>query len=581
MASTISSTSSKSGIENLDSYYQNLINYTLVQEKQPITRLTEQKDAITVKKAAYTDLMTKFDALQKAMNKIRSSHVDFEMTAGRSVSVSPATTGTTVASATVGSSVSAGTYSLSVTALAKAHEVHSTRQTVTTGSALGLSGSFVIGGEAERSAEINAASPERNNVASISSDGTNTIVAGHKELGTGSYYIETREESAGVWQFRMVDADGVAQEIRDGNSSTGFTSSWQNIPTDRAYDTGRGLSIQFGEGVATPFTAGSLQLDYVAKGATIDVTSSMSLIDINNAINEAAYGAGNEVVSSIIDNTLVLKNQATGSAHVMQASDNAGFSVLQDLGVLKSSTPDDVNTKVVASDAVFSINNMAMTRSSNSGLTDVISGMTLDLASDAEGKSANLVVKTDMSAAQNLIKSFLTAFNDLTKYIRGNTGTTKNADDTYTRGSLAGEFGVRNTGNELISMVNQDHSNTGIYQNLTELGLSVNSDLALAITDASKFSTALNNNFSDVKKLLDATMNTLANKIDSYAGTSGYVNQTIQNSETTVSNLTSRINSLNERINRREAALVKYYADYQAQMETYLNQSSLNSALYG
>jgi flagellar capping protein FliD len=581
MATSISSTS-KSGIENLDSYYQNLVNYTLLQEKQPITRLTEQKDAITVKKAAYTDLKTKFDTLQTAINKLRSSHVDYTLSAGRSVSVAPGTTGTTVASATVGSSVSAGTYALSVTSLAKAHEVHSIKQTVTTGSALGLTGSFVIGGEAERSAAINAASPERNNVASITSGGTNIITTGHKELGTGSYFIETREESAGVWQFRMVDADGVVQNIKDGNSLTSFTSSWQNIPTDRAYDTGRGLSIQFGVGdEITPFTAGSLKLDYVAQGATVEVTSSMSLVDINYAINEATYGAGNEIVSSIIDNTLVLKNQSTGLNHVMQAKDNTGFSVLQDLGILKSSTPDDVNTKVAASDASFSINNMEMTRSSNTGLTDVISGMTLDLASDAEGKSANLVVKTDMSAAQNLIKSFMTTFNDLTKYIRGNTGTTKNADDTYTRGSLAGEFGIRNMGNELISLINQDQSNTGLYQNFTQLGISVNSDLALAVTDSSKFTTALNNNFSDVTKLLDAAMGSLANRIDTYAGTSGYVNQTIQNSETTVTNLTSRITSLNERINRREVALVKYYADYQAQMETYMNQSSLNSALYG
>ncbi len=73
MASSISSTTSKSGIENLDSYYQNLVNYTLMQEKVPLTRYTEQKDNITIKKAAYTDLKNKFDALQTAINKLRSN----------------------------------------------------------------------------------------------------------------------------------------------------------------------------------------------------------------------------------------------------------------------------------------------------------------------------------------------------------------------------------------------------------------------------------------------------------------------------------------------------------------------------
>ena len=59
-----------SSISNLDSYYQNLINYTLTQEKQPITRLTKQKDDINVKKAVYTDLKTKFDTLQTAINAL-------------------------------------------------------------------------------------------------------------------------------------------------------------------------------------------------------------------------------------------------------------------------------------------------------------------------------------------------------------------------------------------------------------------------------------------------------------------------------------------------------------------------------
>lgn len=576
MATSISSTSS--GIENLDSYYQNLINYTLTQEKQPITKLTTQKDQISVKKAAYTDLKTKFDLLQTSLNALRSSQTNYALTPGKSVSVSPVTSGTTVASATVSSSVSAGTYALSVTSLARAHEVQSTRQTYSN-QALGLTGSFIIGGAASRSATITTSLPST--VASVTSNSSSIILPSQKELGTGKYYIETRNDSTEGWQFRIVDEEGNAQSIQDGSSAE-FTSTWQSIPTTgTTYDTGRGLSIDFGTDPGA-FTAankatGAVSLDYVAQGATIDVTSEMSLIDINSAINAATYGAGNEIVSSIIDNTLVLKNQSTGEAHVMVGSDVSG-GVLSSLGVISGGT---LNTSVTSADAFFSVNNMSMQRSSNTGLTDVITGMTLDLASDAEGKSANLVVKNDNTTAQATINTFLTAFNDLTSYIRSKTSTTKNSDDTYTRGTLAGEYNIRTSSYDLVAIMNQDHTNSGIYINLTEIGISLDSDLKASISDSSKLTTALSTHFSDVTALLDAAMGTMADKVSMYAGTNGYVNQSITLADSNITNITSRVTSLNERISRREAALVKYYADYQAQMETIKNQYTLNSTLYG
>lgn len=578
MASSVSSTSSKSGLKNLDSYYQNLVNYTLTQEKQPLTRLTAQKDSITVKKAAYSDLKTKFDTLQTAINKLRSSKTGYGLEPGRSVTVSPLTTSTIVATATVSSSASAGTYRLSVTSLATAHEVRSTRQTYSN-QALGLTGSFVIGGAAQRSATITT--PLADTISSINADATTTVISGQKELGTGSYYVETRNDATDGWQFRIVDAEGTAQSIKEG-STNDFTTGWQSIPTGGGqYDTGRGLTVTFGTD-ANQYTAanmgsGGFRLAYTAKGATINVTSNMSLVDIKAAINDSTFGSGNEVNASIIDNYLVLKNESTGTNHVMIAAEVSG-GVLTSLGVLSGGV---LNTKVTAKDARFSINDMEMVRSSNSGLTNVVEGITINLASDAEGKSADLVVKSDTATSMSAINSFLSAFNDLTKYVRTNTATKKNDDNTYTRGSLAGEYGVRYVGNELVTLMNQDYTNTGIYKNLSEIGISVSTDLTATITNSSALATALNSHFSDVASLLDAAMEAMAAKVDTYAGTNGYVSSSITSAESAITNLNSRIASMNERLSRREESLVKYYAEYQAQMETFMNQSKINSAWYG
>ncbi|HEX7555135.1 MAG TPA: flagellar filament capping protein FliD, partial [Leptolinea sp.] len=322
---------------------------------------------------------------------------------------------------------------------------------------------------------------------------------------------------------------------------------------------------------------GAAKLNYAAQGATINVTSDMSLASIKAEINAATYGSGNEVIASIIDNTLILKNSSTGAAHVMQAADTSG-TVLTSLGVLNSGT---LNTKVTATNAIFSVNEMAMERSSNTGLTDVISGMTLDLASDAAGKSADLVIKNDVGSSQAVINSFLTSLNSLTSYVRDKTSTKKNADDTYTRGTLAGEYGIRTVGNELITLMNSDHENAGIYSKLADIGITVDTNLNATISDTTALTAALSNHYADVVKLFDSAMGSMSNKVGSYAGTSGYLSQTITTEESTVTSINSRIKSINERLSRREESLVKYYADYQAQMETFMNQSKVNTALYG
>jgi flagellar hook-associated protein 2 len=577
MATTTSSTST-SGLKNLDSYYQSLINYTMLQEKQPLTSLTNRKDEIEVKKGVYTDLKSKFDALNTAINTLRSSQATYALKAGRAVTVSPNTTGTTVASATVGSSVAAGTYSLSVTTLAKAHEAQSNQQTYSD-QALGLTGTFLIGGAAARSAVIGGAGlPDT--VVSIASDASSYIAAGQKELGSGGYFIETRNDPTEGWQFRLVNSEGTAQNIQESGSSE-FTAAWQGIPVGGTYVTGRGMSINFG-GDSGLYTAankstGAVQLDYTAKGASIDVTSDMSMVEIASLINNATFGSGNEVSASIINKTLVLRNQSTGAAHVMTASDTTG-SVLETLGVTSGGV---LNTTVTAVDASFSVNDMLMQRSSNTGLADVVSGMTLNLASDAEGKSANIIVTSDNAAASTVINSFITAFNDLVSYLKAKTSTTKNGDETYTRGALVGEQNFRYLSNDFLNIINSDQTNTGLYQNLTELGIGYNDDLSLTVSDASKLANALNTHMSDVTKLLDTTMDTLSSRISTYVGTNGYLATSLTNADTTIKSYMDRITSMNERLNRREVSLVKQYADIQAQMETLTQQFKLNNTLYG
>lgn len=561
-----------SSINNLSSTYRSLISNILESEKQPVYRLQQEKDTLTVRKAVYEDLKTKLDSLQSATRKMISSDVTFGFNPGRSVSISNATTGYTVASATVSNSAITASYNLAVTTLAKAHTVRSDAWALTN-QALQLTGTFRIGGAASRSV-----SGEVPTAGTVDSFGTAEITSGKQELKSGKYYVETQQTAEGAWQFRVVDEKGAAVSIQSTTSATSYTSGWQNIPAGGgAIDTGRGLVINLGSDDQL-YTAGSIsvngssvergsaaEVSYTAKGASISVETTDTLQGIADKINSASYAEGQEVTATIINKQLVLASKNTGLGHEVTAVDTSG-AVLQTLGLLKA----DLSFKNVvqpASDAVFTINGLPVTRSTNTGLTDVISGVTLNLAADAEGKTATLNVSSSNTDATSVIKSFMSSFNALQTYLKGKTEVTKNADGSYTRGSLAGEYIFKSLRSDLYSLFLTSRTNTGMLRNLAEIGLGLDDSQNAVIKDASKLEAALTNDYDNVKALLNSVMTAVDVKLGTFTGDNRYIDSSMTAIDSKTELLTSRINTYNQRLTRREEALVAQYANLQAQMQ--------------
>jgi flagellar capping protein FliD len=57
-------------IGQLDASFTNLISNLMVLERQPLTRLTAQRDTLNVKKGIYNDLKSKVDAMQSAIRTL-------------------------------------------------------------------------------------------------------------------------------------------------------------------------------------------------------------------------------------------------------------------------------------------------------------------------------------------------------------------------------------------------------------------------------------------------------------------------------------------------------------------------------
>lgn len=569
-------------VNRLDSYFISLINSLMTLEAQPLERLETQRDQVNLRVGAYRDVKSKLEELQEAVFALKSSSYTPALTSGRSVSVSDVASGYTVVTASASTSAVAGTYAITNITLAKSHRVRSDQFSYTD-QALGLStgsGYIVLGGADSRSASEVAEITD-----TVTAFSTSTIDSGKLELGKGTYYVEVRNDPTAGWQFRLLDATGTAVTIRKGSSSTDTTSSWQSIPTGGGdFDTGRGLVIHF-EADSNNYQAGSLasgtaaQVSYVSQGAHIQIDTDDSLNNIVSLINDAVYAEGDGVVASIVDRQIVLSAASSGTAYTLSAANvidngSGGTSgVLHDLGLLAAGSTNfkyaAVQTPLNAS---FDVNGLTVERSSNSGLTDVINGVTLNLAADAEGRSATVTVNKDLSQAKAAVQTFLDKFNAVVSYLEAKTAvtsTTTNSGVTYTRGTLADDNVFSELRMRLFSMFMQSYTNSSAYQSLRDIGLTIDENLQATIVDSDKLESVLNSDLSGLQTLMDSVMEEFDTTLGRFTGvrsTSDYLDDAVSNLDNEIADINNDISEMNEYLSQREQYLTDQYAQIQSQL---------------
>ena len=157
---------------------------------------------------------------------------------------------------------------------------------------------------------------------------------------------------------------------------------------------------------------------FTIEGQTITISASESMNTLVGKINTASdsMSSANRVVASILDGRLVVARSNTGSTEI-NMSDVSG-NPLESLNVLDSSG-GFVNELVEASDASFNVNGIAVTRSSNEGITDVITGVTLNLENTPVGGTAvRLTIGHNVEDAKVAVQTYVDAYNAFAEKIR-------------------------------------------------------------------------------------------------------------------------------------------------------------------
>ncbi|HRF48747.1 MAG TPA: flagellar filament capping protein FliD [Anaerolineales bacterium] len=334
-------------------------------------------------------------------------------------------------------------------------------------------------------------------------------------------------------------------------------------------------------------TAANTALNYTGSftlnGASIAIESNDTLIDIAAAINSATYADGEAVRASVVDKRLVLENEKGGEGNLIEAAD-VGGGILQGLGVLTSGGAFS-HVLQTPSTASFTVNGIAITRDSNTGLTDVVNGLTLNLAADAQGKTAEIEVSADSTPEKTAVEGFITKFNALQTYLTQQSkvevsGAAGSSTATYTRGALAGEQIFTELRSSLFSAFVGTSSNDGSLAALREIGVTIDDNLNASISDADKFQEALTSKRADVVKLLDSVMGKFETTLGRFTGTSGYMQQRFTSFDNEQTNLTQKISDLTLRINDRRTALTAQYSQMAVTLQLLQYDYELSLSLF-
>ncbi len=315
--------------------------------------------------------------------------------------------------------------------------------------------------------------------------------------------------------------------------------------------------------------SGTFQLN----GVSIEVQATDSLTDIMEAINSAEYEDGKDVTATIVDNHLVIGSASTGTSHQLAASDTVG-TVLADLGILDGGSFKTILQE--AEDAVFTVNGIQITRESNTGLDDVISGVTLNLLGET-GDAVTLEVTTNYTSVEDKVNELVNALNDALEYLLEHTKITADQEnDVYTRGALSGQTIFSRLRLDLIIAVRTwvTGGSEGDPEFLSDIGIAIGDDLKLSV-DEEMLNSALKSNLDGVIQLFDGVMEKLSSVLEPFTintSSSNIIDIYMDSVDTRMDNIDNRIERMERVIQVKEETLIRQYSALYLQSAQLLQQ---------
>lgn len=323
------------------------------------------------------------------------------------------------------------------------------------------------------------------------------------------------------------------------------------------------------------------QYTYAGTQRSLTVADGTTLEGLRDLINEDASNPG--VTATIVNDgvgatpyRLIIKGNSTGVANTITVDAGTTLDGTGSTTDFRSTAFTEMKT---AADSDITVDSLQIKRSTNS-ITDVISGMTINLSKDG-GVSSKITVTADREAIEAQINEFVTAYNGMVDLI-----STNSTYDSTTKvgGALLGEGTARNIQNQLRSIISSTVSGQPEDMRiLSQLGITTNSKTGQLDVNTSTLETKLSSDLDDVAALFTTTSTGIANQIYTYiANTTSTVDGSItlrskglqdliKDIDDTVKNMQYRLDKEEDDLVRKFTALESLVSGYNT-IGSYLNR---------
>lgn len=387
---------------------------------------------------------------------------------------------------------------------------------------------------------------------------------------------DRQEEVLSAWNTVSTKLSALLSAVQDMEDSDDFDLFTTSLSSSSSVDAENLLTVTVGSGAAK--SRFDIQVTNLAKAeklqstsvtsasdsagwtgtitieghdVTLDGKSLNELQDEINALNTGSNATG--VVASILkvsdsDYRLILTSEEEGAAGI-QFTDAPGdyFSTLQ-----------------AGEDAAFTIDGIAMTRSSNT-ITDAIEGVTLQLHGEDPATTVSLSIDRDEEAVTEKVQTFVDAYNSVVDYI--NDQFEYNALDEEAGGVLFGDSQLRSIKNRIQTTV--------LSQQLFNHGVTFSNDGTLEF-DADEFTEALSEDYAGTISKFNGLAQSLQSVLDDLTDSvDGTVTKQIKSVEDQIDTLDDRILTMEDRIDAEMERLQEQFiamdtaiSNMNAQMET-------------
>lgn len=299
----------------------------------------------------------------------------------------------------------------------------------------------------------------------------------------------------------------------------------------------------------------------------ITVTAGDSLEDVAQAINSSGAEASASIVFDGTNYRLSVTGQNTGADNAITFADTG-------LG-LGLETP--ANTIQTAQDAIFTLDTLAMTSSSNS-VSDVLEGVTFEL--NAETTSAvTLSVAADTDAITEKVQAFVTSYNSIMSLLNEQVG------EGLGQETLSGDATVRTIETGLSNLISSPIPGlltaAGDTMQLRDLGIETQTDGTLTL-DGDELAEALAQSANDTATYFagDSTASTdgigqlLADLVDNYTSTDGLLTTRKSGLQTVIDGNDDRIEDIERYLDAYEQNLRAQFTALESSMSALQSQQS-------